>query len=252
VHARKIGNFAPVGGFLGVGAHFLADVRAAIDSVYRRGSVCAMSQAGRGPDLNKTDDGSDGSLIRRFRAGEEDAATKLYKRYAERLHRLAQRNTAIDLTRRFDAEDIVQSVFRTFFRRVRTGLYDLPAGDELWRLLLVISLNKIRALAVYHRAQKRSVSSTIAPDLELLSQVVDSNADELALATLKMVIDEVLHDLPEVQQRMIVCRIDGCQVEEIAAETGRSKRTVERVLQDFRQRLRRIIDVRQDNCEADE
>jgi len=211
-----------------------------------------MSQAGREPDLERAAGGSDGSLVRRFRAGDEDAATNLYKRYAERLHRLAQRNTALDLNRRFDAEDVVQSVFRTFFRRVQTGCYDLPAGDELWRLLLVISLNKIRTLAVHHRAQKRDVGATIAPDSELLSQLADKNADNLALASLKMVIGDVLSDLPEVQQEMIVRRIDGCQVEEIAAETGRSKRTVERVLQDFRERLRGIIDVRPDVCEKSE
>jgi RNA polymerase sigma-70 factor (ECF subfamily) len=82
-----------------------------------------MSQADRGSDtdLNDALNGSDGSLIRRFRLGEDDAATQLYKRYAERLHRLAQRNTALDLTRRFDAEDVVQSVFRTFYTTSRTG-----------------------------------------------------------------------------------------------------------------------------------
>jgi RNA polymerase sigma-70 factor (ECF subfamily) len=215
-----------------------------------------MSQTDRGLDVQhphaSDDEGSDSSLVRRFRSGEDDAATKLYKRYAERLHRLAQRNTGADLARRFDAEDVVQSVFRTFFRRVRTGLYDLPAGDELWRLLLVISLNKIRTLAVYHRAQKRSVGSTVAPDVELLGQLADENADNLALASLKMVIGEVLEDLPDVQQTIIVRRIEGCQVEEIAAETERSKRTVERVLQEFRQRLRGIIDVRPDDCQTSE
>jgi RNA polymerase sigma-70 factor (ECF subfamily) len=206
-----------------------------------------MTQADCGTDASDIAATSDSSLVRRFRSGEDDAATKLYKRYAERLHRLAQRNTGMDLTPRFDAEDVVQSVFRTFFRRVRKGLYDLPAGDELWRLLLVISLNKIRTLAVYHRAQKRSVSATVTPGAELLSQLKDDNSENLALTSLKLVINEVLSDLPEVQQRMIIQRIDGSQVEEIAAGTGRSKRTVERVLQDFRSRLRGIIDVRPDS-----
>lgn len=201
-----------------------------------------MSQANTEPNTGDTGDGSDSSLIRRFRSGEDDAATQLYKRYAERLHRLAQRNTGTDLARRFDAEDVVQSVFRTFFRRVRTGLYDLPDGDELWRLLLVISLNKIRALAIHHRAQKRSVTATVAPGTELLAQLTDENSENLALTSLKMVIGDVLSSLPDVQQQMVVRRIEGCQVEEIAAETGRSKRTVERVLQDFRGRLRGLID----------
>jgi RNA polymerase sigma-70 factor (ECF subfamily) len=185
---------------------------------------------------------SDGSLVRRFQSGDEDAATALYKRYAQRLQRLAQRNTGADLAPRFDAEDVVQSVFRTFFRRVQQGFYDLPAGEELWRLLLVISLNKIRALAVHHRAQKRDVAATVASDLHRLSQLVGHGTDELALRSLRLVITEVLSDLPQVHQQMIIRRIDGCQIEEIAAETGRSKRTVERVLQKFRERLREIID----------
>lgn len=185
---------------------------------------------------------SDRSLVRRFQAGEQDAATALYKRYAKRLQRLAERNTASDLARRFDAEDVVQSVFRTFFRRVRIGHYDLPEGEELWRLLLVISLNKIRSLATHHRAQKRSVTATITAEPLAMSQIAETSTNAMALESLRMVVDEVLGGLPEAQQQIILHRIDGCQVEEIAANTGRSKRTVERVLQTFRKQLREIID----------
>ncbi len=185
---------------------------------------------------------SDGSLVRRFQTGDEDAATALYKRYAERLQRLTDRNTASDLAVRFDADDVVQSVFRTFFRRVQIGYYDLPAGEDLWRLLLVISLNKIRTLAVHHRAQKRDVGTTVAPDPQQMAQLALAPGDNWALRSLQSVIRDVLRDLPPIQQQMIVRRIDGCQVEGIAAETGRSKRTVERVLQNFRQRLRELID----------
>ena len=186
--------------------------------------------------------GSDSSLVRRFQAGEQDAATALYKRYAQRLQRLAERNTASDLAARFDAEDVVQSVFRTFFRRVRIGHYDLPDGEELWRLLLVISLNKIRSLAVHHRAQKRDVAVTVASDPQVMAQIADAGSSDLAFDSLRMVVGEVLGDLSNAQQQIILLRIDGCQVEEIAAQTGRSKRTVERVLQTFRQRLRELID----------
>lgn len=68
---------------------------------------------------------SDASLMRRFRHGESDAATALYLRYARRLHVLARNKTGQDLQSRFDAEDVVQSVFRTFFRRVSDGSYDV-------------------------------------------------------------------------------------------------------------------------------
>ena len=65
---------------------------------------------------------SDGSLLRRFRVGEQDAATRLYLRYANRLHGLASKQTGPELQTRLDPEGIVQSVFRTFFRRAKEGI----------------------------------------------------------------------------------------------------------------------------------
>ena len=98
---------------------------------------------------------SDRTLLRRFQNGEDDAATALYLRYAKRLQRLAELQTGEELAVRLDPEDIVQSVFRTFFRRAAQGHYEIPDGEELWKLFLVIALNKIRAIAQYHRAAKR-------------------------------------------------------------------------------------------------
>ncbi len=88
------------------------------------------------------DELSDRSLLNRFRTGEQDAATEIYQRYANRLEALVSSQTGADLKTRFDAEDVVQSVFRTLFRRVSNGLYDVPAGEELWQLLLVLRLTR--------------------------------------------------------------------------------------------------------------
>jgi RNA polymerase sigma-70 factor (ECF subfamily) len=52
-----------------------------------------------------------------------------------------------------------------------------------------------------------------------------------------MVIDEILDRLPAGQADVIRLRIEGYEVTELAARTGRSKRTVERILQEFRQKL---------------
>ena len=75
---------------------------------------------------------------------------------------LAAAQASPDLKQRVDPDDIVQSVFRTFFRRAAAGQYDVPAGDELWKLFLVIGLNKVRAVAAYHKAAKRDVRQTAA------------------------------------------------------------------------------------------
>jgi RNA polymerase sigma-70 factor (ECF subfamily) len=184
---------------------------------------------------------SDHSLVRRFRDGEQDAATALYCRYARRLQQFARRQISPVMAPRFDPEDVVQSVFRTFFRRAQTGCYNAPPGDELWQLLLVLALNKVRTLATHHRAGKRDVSATVQTELHSLSQLTNDSQHAAPLLILRMVIDEVLHEMPAASQQIVVLRIDGCLVPEIAEKTDRSKRTVERVLQNFRQRLAKLI-----------
>lgn len=185
-------------------------------------------------------DTSDRSLLQRLRRGEESAATALYLRYARRLLALAQARTSSDLAAREEADDIVQSVFKSFFRKASAGLYDVPKGEELWNLLLVITINKIRAKGNYHRAAKRDMR--LAAGEQPLEAVADEGGDDAALAELQMVIDEILKGLPEKSAEIVELRIAGNEVNDIVARVKRSKRTVERVLQDFRERLRTKID----------
>jgi RNA polymerase sigma-70 factor (ECF subfamily) len=185
---------------------------------------------------------SDGSLLRRIQSGEEEAATQLYLRYSQRLMQLARANTAPELGVRFDPEDVVQSVFRSFFRRASGGCYDVPEGGELWRLLLVLALNKVRGLALHHRARKRDVSQTVgSAGLEDLAGRHEGQCAE-PVKILELVIEELLSNMPEVQRQMVELRIEGCSVGEIATRTKRSKRTVERVLQSFREQLAALTD----------
>ena len=104
------------------------------------------------------------ALINLWRQGDEDAARQIVERYIDRLLVLARRRISQRLASRVDAEDIVQSVFRIFFTAASQGLYDVPAGEDLWKLLLVIALNKIRAEGVFHQAAKRDVRATAELD----------------------------------------------------------------------------------------
>jgi DNA-directed RNA polymerase specialized sigma24 family protein len=67
--------------------------------------------------------------------------------------------------------------------------------------------------------------------------------DEQALAVLQMVIAELVQKLPPAKQEMIRMRIDGHEVDEIATQTQRSKRTVERTLQEFREQLAKALEM---------
>jgi RNA polymerase sigma-70 factor (ECF subfamily) len=184
---------------------------------------------------------TDRSLLRRFRGGQPDAATELYLRYAERLRALAAGQVAPDLAPRLDPDDIVQSVFRTFFRRAAQGQYDAPEGEDLWNLFMIIALHKIRSAATFHRAAKRDVRATAASLTDARTELHLAAPDELALATLHMVIDELLSGLPPSMRTIVELRIEGHSMEEIARRTQRSLRSVERALHEFRAGLSPLI-----------
>lgn len=180
---------------------------------------------------------SDESLIQGIRGGEQEAATQLYLKYAARLQSWASSQTSRAYATRFDEEDVVQSVFRTFFRRVSEGLYDVPPGEELWQLLLVIALNKIRKLANHHRAQKRDVGKTRGSEVLEVAGSESLSTDETSMQILQMVLDELFGDMTATQRDVVQLRIEGYKTDDIAERTGRSRRTVERVLQLFRLKL---------------
>ncbi len=192
-------------------------------------------------EANLDDELSDRSLLKRIERGQADASTALFLRYAERLQAIATSQSSPELARRVDPEDIVQSVFRTFFRRAAQGHYTVPDGEEIWKLLLVIALNKVRAAGAFHRAAKRDMRLTSGGPSFDRALETEHAPDETALTVLRMVIADLLEGLPEPHRRAIELRIEGFEVTEIADRVVRSKRSVERVLQDFRNRLNTLI-----------
>ena len=185
---------------------------------------------------------SDASLLRRLRLGSEDAATQLYLRYAQRLHALARARSSPELARRVDAEELVQSIFGSFFRGASSGFYEVPEGEELWKLFLVIALNKIRAKGNFHRAAKRDVRLTAGGEFAKAVEDVPEEQDSAALSLLKLTVEEAMERLPDQHREMVALRVEGWEVVEIAEKTGRSKRTVERILQDARKRLAHLLE----------
>jgi RNA polymerase sigma-70 factor, ECF subfamily len=185
---------------------------------------------------------SDASLLSVFRKGNQDAATQLYLRYAKRLRALVKEQCSSGLSKRLEEDDIVQSVFRTFFSGAQQGLYKVPGGQDLWKLLLVISLNKIRAKGAYHSAAKRDARRTSSLDAAGVGGE-PAHADAGEYAFFQLVIQEALEHLPSEYREIVQLRIEGYEVEEIAGKSHRAKRTVERILQEARKRLGALLQI---------
>jgi RNA polymerase sigma-70 factor (ECF subfamily) len=185
-------------------------------------------------------------LLRRLRGGNSQAANELYRRYAHRVRALVRARCSTELTRRIDPDDIVQSVFHRFFRGVGRGQYDVPPGEELWGLFLVMALNKIRAEEKFHRAGKRDMRLTVRD--AALEARAETRADS---ALVQLTIDEFLGRLPERHRAIVEQRMQGYDVADIARQTGRSKRTVERILQEVRKRLSDSLELGEDHAPVD-
>jgi RNA polymerase sigma-70 factor (ECF subfamily) len=185
---------------------------------------------------------SDRLLLRLLRGGSQEAAQELYRRYAGRLRALVRAQCATTLARQVDPDDIVQSVFDTFFHGASCGRYDIPDGEDLWKLFLVIGLNKIRAQRVFHLAAKRDARRTTQLGARSLASR-RRGADHGSEGFLELVVQEALERLPPQHRVIVELRLAGHGVEEIARQTGRSIRSVERVLQESRTRLKWLFEV---------
>jgi RNA polymerase sigma factor (sigma-70 family) len=192
------------------------------------------------PRAIQSSEPSDGSLLRGIRQGDDAAAEVLFERYSQRLHLLARRQLAGELSGRVDSEDVTQSIFRSLFRRLRDGQYSVPPGETIWRLLTTVALNKVRKVGAHHRAAKRDIRRSSHVDAEFMATVA-STQDEEAVTILRMTIDELLQNLSESQRQIIELRLSGFEVSAIAEQSTRSKRSVERVLQGFRHRLEQAL-----------
>ena len=194
-------------------------------TVLRHGFDCHLTVPG--PEMTGLE-ASDHSLLRRCHRGDQDAATHLHDRYAQRLTRLVRKRCPTALARCAGLEDIVQSVFQTFFRRVGLGFYEIPDGQALWKLLVVIALNRVQAQATYHYAAKRDAHRTSGGTHARLLPDAEIGSSRLTRGPCVLDLDEFLERLPPQDRLMAELRIDGYSVAEIARLAGSSRRFVER------------------------
>jgi len=182
-------------------------------------------------------------LMKELVDGREDAAAQIVQQYTAALVAVARREISPKLARRIDPEDVVQSAYRSFFVRMGRGEYELGNGKELWKLLLTITLNKVRKQGKFHHAQKRNVANDrSAGASSMAARIVDlARSEEPGPEDAAMLIDEVaalLAALPEGDRPIIELRLQGYNSVEIAKQTGRAERSVRRILERAERRLR--------------
>jgi RNA polymerase sigma factor (sigma-70 family) len=178
-------------------------------------------------------------LLERYRDGDEMAAEAIFTRYFQRLTSLARSRLSPRLSHRTDPEDIVLSVYRSFFIDARVGRFTLRRGGDLWRLLASITKRKLLRQARHHTADRRSVDRELPLDRAeegcySIRGHEPTPEDAIALSD---ELERVFSGLNAFGRRLLELRLQGAELSEIAEDTGRSERTVRRTLGQIRERL---------------
>lgn len=185
----------------------------------------------------------------RVQSGDEEAAREVFERYMNRLVALARSRLSDKLQQKFDADDIVQSAFRSFFRRAQDRQFAIRRSGELWALLASITRHKLLKKAEHYRQQKRNVEQDQQLPAEAASAAVFSGepTPQEAVA-LTDEVEFLMRELEPMQRRMLEMRLQGQTIPEIAEAVQRSERTVRRFLSGFRDQLEQRLSALRDDA----
>jgi RNA polymerase sigma-70 factor (ECF subfamily) len=174
----------------------------------------------------------------RLRGGDPAAANVVFARYAQQLVRVAEKHLSRKLAARIDGEDVVQSVFRTFFRRAAAGQFRIDTSAQLWQLLVRITIMKTRAKARFHTAGVRNAGAEAGGDAdEFLAREAGGEPGPDEAAVLVDQINALLAGLSADYARVLELRLSGDSVSDIAVQLGASRASVYRMLDRLRDRL---------------
>jgi RNA polymerase sigma factor (sigma-70 family) len=170
-------------------------------------------------------------------------ASAVFQRYSLRLLCLANDRLGRDIRGKISPEDVVQSAFKSFFRRLKDFSFEHEGTDAIWGLLSIITIRKCRKWDAFYRCDKRAVQRERPNDSRLAGQVRNTSTEpgpEDALVVEEL-LEKLFCEFEPRQQQMILLRIDGCSVEEIAAQCQSSCRTVARTIASAKQLLAELL-----------
>ena len=176
-------------------------------------------------------------LIDLWRKGDQDAARQIVERYFDRLLGLAQRRISQRFASRVDPEDILQSVFRTFFVRLKNGQFAFQDQDDLCKLLMRITLHKTLRQVAFHKASKRDPgleTNQGQHHAEQLMSLLDREPSAEASVAFLDQLEHFLEQLDPQTRQIIEMRLQGHTNEEISEKLGVYDRKIRRAIERVR------------------
>jgi len=187
------------------------------------------------------------SWLARMRDAEPGFECALVDRYTTRLLELARQRLPDRVRRRVDPEDLVQSVYRSFFRRLKEGRFSFADSGDLWRLLAAMTFQRATKAVRFHQQQRRDVRRERPMPKENDSQqaemaIADRQPGPGDVVALFDSLERLLEQLPDKYREIAVLQLEGHSVDEIARAVKRSRRTVFRALAELEELATKLLE----------
>jgi RNA polymerase sigma-70 factor (ECF subfamily) len=184
-------------------------------------------------------------FLSRLQAADDAAVRELFGRFTRQLIALALLHIDAGLRHKVDAEDVVQSAYKSFFLRYGAGKLDAVNWDSLWGLLTLITVRKCAERAAYHRAGRRDVAREVAPphrggEESPWPEPFGREPTPLEAAVLSETVEQLLAGLDEEERPVLELSLQGFTTREISERLGRAERTVRLLREGVRRRLERM------------
>ncbi len=184
----------------------------------------------------------DMALVERLRGGDRAALETLMERYASRVYRLAHGITRNEA----DAEEVVQDVFLTLFRKIHTFEGRAALGSWLYRVTTNAALIKRRGQRPDREVPLDPHLPAFLPDGHragdrdsLLADWSHTPETELLSAETRAILEQAIDALPGRYRAVVVLRdVEGLSNEEVAGAVGESVACVKSRLHRARMALR--------------
>jgi RNA polymerase sigma-70 factor (ECF subfamily) len=174
----------------------------------------------------------------------DDSSRAVFERFTRRLIGLARNHLDIRLQHKFDPEDVVQSVYKSFVLRYGEDALDSQKLDGLWSLLSLITLRKcadrVRHYTADRRDMAREAQTGPAETVEPWREAIDREPTPEQAAVLAETVEQVLVDLAPLERPIVELSLQGYSTREVSEQLGRAERSVRRVRERVRQRLEGI------------
>ncbi|MFW6171452.1 MAG: ECF-type sigma factor [Planctomycetota bacterium] len=192
--------------------------------------------------------------IEGLKAGDEIAMADLWNRYFERLIQLARRRLNNTARRVADEEDVALSVFRCLCAGAERGrLADISDRDDLWRVLVTMTLRKVVDQQRRAAGQKRGSGKVRGESIffgeanQEASPGLQQWSDDQPTPRMMAIIEEegqrLLDALEDERLRQVaIWKLEGFTNGEIAAKLRLTRRSIERKLQRIREIWSRVLE----------